>query len=131
MSSHAERGFTILEAVIALAVVGLAGIGALEAVAGETRSVERAREAYTTSALAQDRLAALTLLAPADFGHPPDSLTRGTFPAPFDAYRWTASVQPVLGEKELYDVAVKVESDRSAYALETRVYRPVFVGVLP
>ena len=131
MSSRADRGFTILEAVVALAIVGLAGVSALEAVGGEVRAAQRAAEAYAASALAQDRLAALTLLAPADFSHPPDSLSRGTFPAPLDAYRWTATVEPVLGEQELYDVTVTIASDETRYEVQTRVYRPVPVWTLP
>lgn len=132
MSSRAShrRGFTILEAVVALAIVGLAGVSALEAVGGELRAADRAAEAYVTSALAQDRLAAVGLLAPRDFARLPDSLARGTFAPPFAAYRWTATAQPVLGERELYEVTVSVAGDRGDYVITTRFYRPVLVGVL-
>src|SRR6266511_768937 len=77
MSSRAEHGFTILEAVVALAIVGLAGVAALEAVGGEIRGVERARDAYTTAALAQHRMAEITTLAPEHLDPRPESVTRG------------------------------------------------------
>jgi prepilin-type N-terminal cleavage/methylation domain-containing protein len=130
VSTRVRRGFTILEAVVALAIVGLAGVSALEAVGGELRAAQRAADAYVTSALAQDRLAAVGLLASRDFAHLPDSLARGVFAPPFAAYRWTATAEPVSGERELYEVTVSIAGDRSTHALTTRMYRPVPVGVL-
>jgi len=119
-----NRGFTILEAVVALAIVGLSGVAALEAVAGETRSIDRAREAYTLSALAQDRLAVVTILAPEDLNPLPDSLARGAFPKPFNGYRWTTSLEPISGQRDLYDVSVAVTGARSDYRVTARIYRP-------
>jgi len=119
-----NRGFTILEAVVALAIVGLSGVAALEAVAGETRSIDRAREAYTLSALAQDRLAVVTILAPEDLNPLPDSLARGEFREPFKAYRWTTSLEPISGQRDLYDVSVAVTGLRSDYRVAARIYRP-------
>ena len=131
MSSRAShRGFTILEAVVALAIVGLAGVSALEAVGGELRAADRAAEAYVGSALAQDRVAAVGLLAARDVAHLPDSLRRGAFSPPFAEYRWTTTAQPVSGERELYEVTVSIAGARTAYTLTTRLYRPVPVGVL-
>ena len=130
MLSRADSGFTILEAVIALAIVGLAGVAALEALGGELRAADRAAEAYTASALAQDRLAAVALLAPRGFSPLADSLARGTFASPFSAYRWTATAQPVLGERELYEVTVSITGARTDYSVTTRLYRPVPTAVL-
>jgi len=124
VSTRAEHGFTILEAVVALAVVGLAGVAALEAVAGEIRGIDRAREAYTTAALAQDRLAAITVLPPEDLNPLPDSLGRGAFAEPFTSYRWTATLRPLSGERDMYELAVAIDSDRAHYAVATRLYRP-------
>lgn len=130
MLSRVRRGFTILEAVVALAIVGLAGVSALEAVGGELRAAERAADAYVASALAQDRLAAVGLLAARDFAHLPDSLRRGAFAPPFGGYRWTATAEPVVGERELYEVTVSIGGDRPSYTLTTRMYRPVPFRVL-
>jgi len=124
VSTRAEHGFTILEAVVALAIVGLAGVASLEAVGGEIRGIDRAREAYTTAALAQDRLAAITTLPPEDLNPLPDSLGRGTFAEPFTSYRWTATLRPLSGERDMYELAVAIDSDRAHYAVATRLYRP-------
>ena len=130
MSIHGNRGFTILEAVIALVVVGLAGISALEAMGAEIRAADRAAEAYTLGALAQDRLAVITLVPPRILSPLPDSLARGTFAQPFETYRWASSVEPVSGARELYDVTVTVIGARRDYALRTRLYRPIPTGIL-
>ena len=119
-----RRGFTLLEAVVALAILGLAGVAALEALGAEVRGAERARSTTTAAALAQERMAAVTLLPPGGLDHLPDSLAHGTFSTPFEEYRWTAHVEPVLGESDLYEARVEVISDAARYALVTRAYRP-------
>jgi type II secretion system protein I len=119
-----RRGFTLLEAVVALAILGLAGVAALEALGGEVRGAERARTASTAAALAQDRLAALSLLRRTDLDPLPDSLARGAFEPPLEKYRWTAKVQSVFGETDLYEARVEVVSDDARYDLTTRIYRP-------
>ena len=130
MSIRDSRGFTILEAVIALAIVGLAGVSALEAMGGEIRAADRAADAYTFSALAQDRLAFLSMSSPRALAALPDSLARGTFVPPLDLYRWTATAEPVLGAPELYDINVTIHGTRREYSVRTRLYRPTPKGVL-
>ena len=125
MSSRGNRGFTILEAVVALAIVGLSGVATLEAVGGEIRGVEREREAYTSAVLAQDRLAAITVVPPEALNPLPDSLARGTFAAPLTDYHWTATLRPVFGQRDIYELTVDVGSDRGAYTVVTRLYRPM------
>ena len=130
MSPRGNRGFTILEAVIALAIVGLAGVSALEAMGGEIRAANHATDAYTLSALAQDRLALAALTSPRALTSLPDSLARGTFSPPFEAYRWTGTSQPVAGAGDLYDVSVTVVGDGRGYTVRTRLYRPIPRGIL-
>lgn len=131
MRRRDRRGFTILEAVIALAIVGLAGVAALEALGGELRAADRAGSVSTAAALAQDRLAALAMVPALDLSPFADSLARGTFSEPFADYRWSATVQPVLGEANLYGVTVMVSGLGTDYTVATRLYRPRPVGVLP
>ena len=128
MSNGARRGFTLLEAVAALAILGIAGVAALEAVGGELRAADRARAAVTVSALAQDRLAAVTLLPIGELQPLADSVARGTFPSPFQDYAWSTELRPVLGERDLYSVTVEVFSETTRYALATRLYRPPLGG---
>lgn len=131
MPTLGSRGFTLLEAVAALAILGIAGVAALEAVGGELRSADRARTALTVSALAQDRLASITLLSASDLQPLADSIARGAFPSPFEDYEWTASVRPRFGERDLYDVTVEVFSRTTRYALTTRLFRAARVELLP
>jgi len=119
-----RQGFTLLEALVALAIVGIAGVAALAALGTELRSAERAATAFQTSALAEDRIAAIALLAPDELSLLPDSLARSRFAPPLDGYRWDASVEAVPDERDLYDVTVRVEGDGASHALRTRLYRP-------
>jgi len=130
MSKLDRRGFTLLEAVVALAVLGLAGVAALEAMGGQLRAAERAKSATTAAALAQDRLATVALLLRSELDPVRDSIARGTFQPPFAQYRWRISIRPVLGEVDLYDVMVEVTSDAGRINVATRIFRPPPVGVL-
>jgi prepilin-type N-terminal cleavage/methylation domain-containing protein len=123
MPKLGKRGFTLLEAVAALAILGIAGVAALEAVASEVRAADRARTAATVSALAQDRLAALTLLPIGDLQPLADSVARGTFPSPFQSYGWIASVRPVFGAADLYDVSVEISGPNTRFVVASRLYR--------
>ncbi|HYT05180.1 MAG TPA: type II secretion system protein [Gemmatimonadales bacterium] len=124
-SRHPSRGgFTLLEVVVALAIIGIAGVAALETFGAEVRTADTARQALQAAALAQERLGRLALLATPELARLPDSLARGTFPVPFDAYGWQATSGVVTGERDLYEVAVAVAWDRGTYELRTRWYRP-------
>ena len=120
-----SEGFTLLEVVLALAIVGIAGVAALEAFGAEVRGADKTQQALPAAALAEERLGRLALLATSELAHLPDSLSRGTFPAPLDRYRWVATGRGVIGERDLYEVAVQVAWDRGTYELRTRWYRPM------
>ncbi|HEX6369727.1 MAG TPA: type II secretion system protein [Longimicrobium sp.] len=119
-----RRGFSLLEAVIAVAVVSLAGVAALTALAGELRSSRRAREALTVSALVEHRMETLRLLPADALRLLPDSLESGHFAPPFDTYEWTAAAKPVPGVDGVFDVSVVVEGPEGELRLDTRLYRP-------
>jgi type II secretory pathway pseudopilin PulG len=126
-----KRGFTVLEAAVAIAIVGMISIAALAAFSGDLRAAHRAGELLPAAALAEDRLASLELAPPAWLTMLPDSLARGRFAAPFAGHEWTASAKPVRGERHLYDLAVTVRWEGGAYSLARRRYRPPPVGVTP
>lgn len=125
MSRGAERGFTLLEVVVALTIIGVTSVAALAAIGAELRSAVRGREMLAAAALADERLAVLKLLSVEELRVLPDSLARGAYDAPFDGYEWRASSRLVVGEEDLYELHVLVEWDSGSFGLTGRVYRPV------
>src|SRR5688572_2545315 len=107
MSRH---GFTLLEATIAMAIVGLIAVATLGEFATEVRVGSKAVDARVLQALARDRLSAL-LLAPTDLlSRLPDSLAKGAFPVPFADHRWSAEVRRDRRIDGLFDLRVVVQS---------------------
>jgi type II secretory pathway pseudopilin PulG len=125
---RARRGFTILEAAVAVAIVGMISIGALGAFNADLRAAQRSQELLPASALAEERLAVLELAEPTRLAMLPDSMTRGRFATPFERYEWNATARPVRGERSLYDFTVRVRWDNGEYTLARRRFRPPPAG---
>ena len=124
MSAAAKRsGFTILEAAVALVIVGMVAVAMLSAFASQARAAEQVRRGRELVALARHRLAHVELLAAEELDVLPDSLARGRFDPPFERYEWSATARSVPGEAELVDVHVEIRSADGAYDLRTRLYR--------
>lgn len=117
-------GFTLLEAVVALAIISTVAVGALGAVGADVRSAARARPVLEAAALAEDRMEAVRLLDPGGLRPLPDSLRNGTFEPPFDGYGWRTVVRPAMDGSGLYDVEITVEWSGGTYPLGARLYRP-------
>ena len=124
MSLPVRRGFFLLEAAVALLVIGLVAGAALELNATQLPSPARGPQLLTAATLAQDRLAAVRLLEPVQLARIPDSLARGRFNAPFAGFRWQTSVAR-LRLDDLYDVRVDVTWADGAVALVSRIYAPL------
>jgi type II secretory pathway pseudopilin PulG len=86
-----RSGFTLLEAAVAMSIIALVGIGALAAFGADLRAAGHAQQALPGASLARERMAVLELAEPQTLRMLPDSLTHGTFGAPFSAYAWTAT----------------------------------------
>lgn len=121
---RARRGFTLLEAVAALVVIGITSAAALGAFGADVRASARLRHAAAAEALAQQRLATLRLLPRAQLVRLPDSLAHGTFAPPLAEYRWRASAAAVRGEDDFFQLRVEIAWADGAYGLVTRHYRP-------
>lgn len=117
-------GFTLLEATVALAIVGLVAVGALEAFAVEARVARRTRDAGPAAAVASERLARLALVDPAGLQPLPDSLARGVVRTGERTYAWEARAQRVAGTPHLFEFRVEVQWESGTFALASRVYRP-------
>ena len=79
-----RRGISLLEAVVAIAVVGMTAVSALESVGAGMRAAEKSRRAIEAEALAQSRLEFLDLMTDRELQTLPDSVESGAFPNPLD-----------------------------------------------
>jgi len=126
-----RRGFSLLEALVALTIVGLAAVAVLRAYGGEIRSAERARWTITAAALAQEQLAHLRLAPRPTLDFLPDSLRRGRFAPPFERFTWTAAAARVQSQRALFDVRLQVADSTGALERAARLYRPLRLTTQP
>lgn len=85
-----SRGFTLLEALVAMLIVGLVSISTLAAVGVASRASERAAMAVVTSELAEERLTSLLTLPDATLADSADGVERDITGMP--GWRWSALV---------------------------------------
>lgn len=128
MSSRAESaarpGFVLLEAVVALAIIGLFAIALLETTSTQLRTASKANTLLVARSLADDRLAALRLLDYDDLDDVPDSLLEGTFPPPFEEFTWTTQVEAIKDEYDLFGAEVVVQGRGENYPIRTLIHAP-------
>lgn len=123
MSRRGDRGFTLVEVLVALTVLAVAVVAAMEAGAAALRGHVGLRRQLTAVALAEARLTQLGLLG-ADSLATYARFQRGSFAAPFGAYGWRALAARDPADPALLRAAVLVEWDAGEYTLETVFYRP-------
>jgi prepilin-type N-terminal cleavage/methylation domain-containing protein len=119
---RARRGFTLIETLAALVVVGFVAILAVGAFGDGLRAQRSTRRHAEGVALADLRLSELA-------ASPVDSLLdggdrAGAFPAPYAGFRWRTAVRRSPESPALLDVSVRVTWDGGAYDLATVLYRP-------
>jgi len=119
-----RNGFTLMEVIVAVIIVGMTSVATLSAFATELRTAEKSRYALEAASLAQNRIAMLELVPPEDVIALPDSSQAGHFDPPFEHYAWTGALTPVINESDLFDATVQVTWDNGSYTLATRMYRP-------
>jgi prepilin-type N-terminal cleavage/methylation domain-containing protein len=121
-----NRGFTLVEAAIALLLLGVALVPLLQSVTAGVRSEGDLAATLNAVPLAESRMEELSLL-PADSLSFYFSARRGTFAPPFARYRWSALLRPAAGSPALVQAAVRVEWEGGGYSLETYFHRPELV----
>ena len=128
MPTHAKRlssraGFSLLEAVAAIAIVGITSVSALEAVGSNMRTAEKSRRALEAEALATSRLDFMDLLTDRELQALPDTVESGKFDKPLDEYSWKTTSTPVSEQAGVYDVRITVDWPTGSYTLRTYQYR--------
>ena len=121
--TRVRRGISLFEAVVAIAVVGMTAVSALESVGAGMRTAEKSRRAIEAEALASSRLEFLDLLSDRELQTLPDSVESGTFPAPLDEYSWKTASAPHSDQAGVYDVRITVAWPTGSYTVKTYVYR--------
>lgn len=117
-----QGGFTLLEALVALLLVGLGVVGALEAASRTLRTQADVGRHAEAAALADERLSALALLSRDSLELCCDTPWR---PVRLDdrGYRRRADVTEAEGEG-LWLATVEVAWEDGSVRLETLLYRP-------
>jgi type II secretory pathway pseudopilin PulG len=112
-----------MEAVVAVAIVGMTAVGSLEAVGSNMRTAERARRAIEAEALATSRLQFMDLLSDRELQALADSVEKGTFATPLDEYSWKTSSTPMADQAGVYDVHVTIDWPTGSYTVRSYAYR--------
>jgi type II secretory pathway pseudopilin PulG len=127
---HRRPGFVLLEAVVALAIIGLFAVALLSATGSQLRTASKANVLLQARSLAEDRITSLRLLDYDALSDLPDSLVEGRFPEPFDDFTWKATVEVMEDEYDLFGAQVVVEGRGESFPLSTLLHapRPVLGG---
>jgi type II secretory pathway pseudopilin PulG len=121
--ARSRPGISLLEAVVAIAIVGMTAVSALEAVGGDLRAAEKSRRAIEAEALATSRLDFMDLLNDRELQALPDSVEKGKFDPPLDEYSWKTTSTPLSDQAGVYAVHVTVEWPSGSYTLRSYAYR--------
>jgi type II secretory pathway pseudopilin PulG len=113
----------LLEAVAAIAIVGLTAVSALESVGGNMRTAEKAKRAMEAEALATSRLDFMELMNDRELQALPDTVEKGTFPVPLNEYSWKTTSTPVSEQAGVYDIRITVNWSTGSYTVRTYAYR--------
>ena len=117
------RGFTLLEVMIALVIVGGVGLGLVAAVAADARASFKAAVELEALAIGEEVLAQLETMSAeqrnAVFGAEPQPLS-----PPWDRFTWHAQAADVRNQPGLLDIAITVTGPDSDLVLRTRRLAP-------
>src|ERR1700754_778686 len=112
-----RRGVSLLEAVVAIAVVGMTAVSALESVGAGMRAAEKSRRAIEAEALATSRLEFMDFMSDKQLQSLPDSVQSGKWVAPLDEYSWKTTAAPLNDQAGVFDVRITVAWEGGSYTL--------------
>lgn len=128
MQIRARKGFTLLEAVLAIAIVAMTAVAALSASATEMRTAEHARRLHEAEALATEEAAYTWLLTSNELQNLPDSVGKGVFPYPLNEYSWTMTSTANSTLPGLFNIEIVVYWPTGIYTETTAQYRRPIVS---
>ena len=117
-----RSGFTMLEAVVSLAIVAMVCVGILGAYAGSLRADTVAVDRLPLASLAVERLARVDL-EPGSLLRLPDSTAHGAFTGAYDGVRWEIATRAVSRVPGLVEIDVRVFDANDSFTLHTRRWR--------
>jgi prepilin-type N-terminal cleavage/methylation domain-containing protein len=117
-----RRGFTMLEAIVSLAIVAMVCVGVLGAYAGSLRADTVAADRLPLASLAVERLAAVDV-EPGSMLHLPDSTMHGSYTGAYGGVSWDVDTRAVNSVPGLVEITVRVHDASDAFTLQTRRYR--------
>jgi prepilin-type N-terminal cleavage/methylation domain-containing protein len=123
----ANKGFALLEAVVALTIIGTASVAALGAYSAELNANRQATDVLIAEILLEEQRSRLHLLPAHALRSLPDSMRSGTFPRPWTEYEWRSAVQEDRSMPSLFRATVVItrRGDQAvSWSVTTRLYRP-------
>lgn len=123
-----ERGFTLIEAVVALAILGLTVVTALEVTSQLLHTQTLALHRREAAALADWKLNQLAA-SPADSARAYLEGRTGRVQLPPHSYSWRAILAPEPGGRMLWRASVTIEWDSQTYLLTTILHRRSWVMI--
>lgn len=124
--SAPRRGMSLIEAVAALAIVGVTSVALLGMAAAHTRAADRARRAHEVDALAGELMATIDALAVEPRISLPDSLREGRFAPPFNEYTWRAELVSAAPVDKLQTVRIEITWPGGGETFTTQRYPRTF-----
>lgn len=112
----------MLEAIVALAIVGVVCVGVLGAFGAAIRADVTAADRLPLASLAVERMTAVDL-STGSLARLADSLAHGTFAPPYGSVTWQVEAHRVNQTEGLYDVIVRVRDASDVFTLRSRRYR--------
>ena len=128
MNIHSPRGFALLEALVALAIIAMVGASSLALVGQQDRAAMAIPPAIFATELARSRLASIELQGRATLLNLPDSLSAGVTFANGKEWFWRAFADPLDPLPGLFELVVRVSDGSSQIEVHTFVYRPARSG---